>query len=65
MLLDSTGLSCVPGSGFRQVDGTFHFRTTILPAEEVFQDVCDRFKSFHAEFMKKYGGGGARAVSRI
>ena len=31
MLLDQTGLSCVPGSGFRQVDGTYHFRTTILP----------------------------------
>lgn len=29
-LLDETGLSCVPGSGFRQVDGTFHIRTTIL-----------------------------------
>lgn len=29
-LLDETGLSCVPGSGFRQVEGTFHIRTTIL-----------------------------------
>jgi hypothetical protein len=29
-LLEETGLSCVPGSGFRQVEGTFHIRTTIL-----------------------------------
>lgn len=29
-LLNETGLSCVPGSGFRQVEGTFHIRTTIL-----------------------------------
>ena len=32
-LLDETGLSCVPGSGFRQVEGTFHIRTTILVSE--------------------------------
>lgn len=29
-LLEETGLSCVPGSGFRQREGTFHLRTTIL-----------------------------------
>lgn len=29
-LLDETGLSCVPGSGFQQKPGTFHIRTTIL-----------------------------------
>jgi glutamate--glyoxylate aminotransferase len=29
-LLEETGLSCVPGSGFQQKPGTFHFRTTIL-----------------------------------
>lgn len=29
-LLEETGLSCVPGSGFQQVPGTFHIRTTIL-----------------------------------
>lgn len=33
MLLEQTGLSCVPGSGFKQVEGTYHFRTTILPGE--------------------------------
>lgn len=29
-LLEETGLSCVPGSGFQQAPGTFHIRTTIL-----------------------------------
>lgn len=29
-LLEETGISCVPGSGFRQAPGTFHIRTTIL-----------------------------------
>ena len=29
-LLNETGISCVPGSGFKQAPGTFHFRTTIL-----------------------------------
>jgi len=29
-LLEETGISCVPGSGFRQKPGTFHIRTTIL-----------------------------------
>ena len=30
-LLEETGIVIVPGSGFKQVEGTFHFRTTILP----------------------------------
>lgn len=33
-LLESTGISTVPGSGFGQAPGSFHLRTTILPREE-------------------------------
>ena len=33
-LLEATGISTVPGSGFGQEEGTFHLRTTILPREE-------------------------------
>ncbi|MQJ84078.1 aminotransferase class I/II, partial [Escherichia coli] len=33
-LLEATGISTVPGSGFGQKEGVFHLRTTILPAEE-------------------------------
>eukprot|EP00605_Chrysophyceae_sp_TOSAG23-4_P001897 GSChrysophyteH1.ASY1.ANO1.2095.1 assembled CDS len=57
-LLDETGLSCVPGSGFKQKDGTFHLRTTILPHEDVFDDIVNRFRSFHENFMRRYGGQG-------
>ncbi len=35
-LLQETGLSCVPGSGFRQLPGTFHIRTTILVRRMLF-----------------------------
>ena len=32
-VLENTGLVVVPGSGFQQMPGTFHFRTTFLPRE--------------------------------
>lgn len=44
-LLEETGLSCVPGSGFRQLPGTFHLRTTILVS--VFDAVCSRMQYTH------------------
>jgi len=53
-LLEATGVCVVPGSGFLQRDGTFHFRTTILPPEDDMDDVINKFRSFHAEFTKKY-----------
>ena len=30
-LLEETGICVVPGSGFGQLPGTLHFRTTFLP----------------------------------
>lgn len=60
-LLNETGLSCVPGSGFEQAPGTFHFRTTILPAEDKFQDIIERFTSFHVGFMRRYMGPGVKS----
>lgn len=53
-LLEETGISCVPGSGFKQAPGTFHFRTTILPLEDKIPEIIARFKKFHAGFMRKY-----------
>ena len=53
-LLEETGLSCVPGSGFQQAPGTFHIRTTILPQEELFDDIISKFSSFHEGFMKYF-----------
>merc|ERR1719231_86217 len=41
-LLEKTGVCVVPGSGFGQKEGTFHFRTTILPSEQDLDDVLVR-----------------------
>jgi alanine transaminase len=53
-LLEETGVVCVAGSGFLQVDGTFHFRTTILPPEDQIDEVIERVAKFHSLFMSKY-----------
>ncbi|KAE9421680.1 hypothetical protein Angca_003135 [Angiostrongylus cantonensis] len=53
-LLESTGVCIVPGSGFGQKQGTYHFRTTILPQTELMKDMLDRFKSFHMKFLEEY-----------
>lgn len=53
-LLNQTGLVVVPGSGFGQVDGTYHFRTTILPPEREMDEVNEAIKRFQQEFMNKY-----------
>lgn len=53
-LLDATGICVVPGSGFGQVPGTYHFRTTFLPQEDKMDGVSERLKKFHASFMDKY-----------
>ena len=53
-LLEETGIVIVPGSGFKQVEGTFHFRTTILPDEEKIEMVILKLKEFHEKFLKKY-----------
>eukprot|EP01038_Epipyxis_sp_PR26KG_P006245 gene6245-8603_t len=53
-LLENTGITVVPGSGFGQAPSTYHFRTTILPPEDKIHEVVDLLKTFHADFMKKY-----------
>ncbi|KAJ8949003.1 hypothetical protein NQ314_008309, partial [Rhamnusium bicolor] len=53
-LLESTGICIVPGSGFGQQPGTYHFRTTILPQPEKLKAMLDKFAEFHANFLKKY-----------
>jgi len=54
-LLEDTGIVCVPGSGFGQVDGTHHFRTTILPPEEEMPGVVASITQFHAGIWERYG----------
>ena len=53
-LLEATGLVAVPGSGFGQVDGTYHFRTTFLPPEKALDKVLKRLSAFQKAFMKEF-----------
>ncbi|KAG2184164.1 hypothetical protein INT44_009179 [Umbelopsis vinacea] len=53
-MLDATGVCVVPGSGFGQKEGTWHFRSTFLPAEDLFDDFCENLTNFHKQFMNKY-----------
>ncbi|XP_043726285.1 glutamate--glyoxylate aminotransferase 2 isoform X1 [Telopea speciosissima] len=53
-LLEATGISTVPGSGFGQKEGVFHLRTTILPAEEEMPAIMASFQKFNDEFMEQY-----------
>ena len=49
-LLEQTGICVVPGTGFGQLPGTAHFRTTILPPTRQIETVVDRLAAFHASF---------------
>ncbi len=50
-LLEETGICVVPGSGFGQQPGTYHFRTTFLPPEEQILRFIERFKTFHERYI--------------
>lgn len=53
-LLEQTGICIVPGSGFGQYPGTYHFRTTILPQTDELKKMLKIFQKFHKEFMAEY-----------
>ena len=53
-LLEATGVCVVPGSGFGQEPGTFHFRTTILPPEDRIGEVISRMSTFNDSFMERF-----------
>ncbi|OMJ80109.1 hypothetical protein SteCoe_19707 [Stentor coeruleus] len=52
--LEETGIILVPGSGFGQKPGTFHFRITVLTPEISFRDLLLSFKKFNDNFHKQY-----------
>jgi len=53
--LENTGLVLVPGSGFRQKEGTFHFRiTNLIFKTDEFEAALDLFKTFNENFFKQY-----------
>jgi alanine transaminase len=52
-LLDKTGICVVPGSGFGQNEGEWHYRLTCLcPGVEEYVGKLERF---HLEWVQKYG----------
>lgn len=46
-LLENTGLCCVPGSGFGQVEGEYHLRMTFLPDEQKLRAAMEDFEKHH------------------
>ncbi|XP_032773427.1 alanine aminotransferase 1 [Rattus rattus] len=53
-LLEETGICVVPGSGFGQQEGTYHFRMTILPPMEKLRLLLEKLRHFHAKFTHEY-----------
>ena len=53
-MVEEVGVVTVPGSGFGQEPGTYHFRTTILPSEHEIDEVIERLSVFHNRFLQKY-----------
>jgi alanine transaminase len=51
-LLEQTGICVVPGSGFGQRPGTFHFRTTFLPPRDEIESLITRMKAFHIRYVE-------------
>ncbi|KAI0299399.1 transaminase [Multifurca ochricompacta] len=53
-LLEETGICTVPGSGFGQKEGQYHYRLTCLcPGVEEYVSALERF---HHGFIERYGG---------
>lgn len=53
-LLENAGICIVPGKGFGQVPGTFHFRTTTLMSTDTMKVMLERLEAFHKKFMDRY-----------
>ena len=52
-LLEQTGICVVPGSGFGQMPGTFHFRTTFLPPKAEIKELVVKLKTFHERYVRE------------
>uniref|UniRef100_A0AAY5E9Y8 alanine transaminase n=1 Tax=Electrophorus electricus TaxID=8005 RepID=A0AAY5E9Y8_ELEEL len=53
-LLEETGICVVPGSGFGQREGSYHFRMTILPSAEKLKVLLEKVHDFHIKFLNEY-----------
>ncbi len=52
-LLEETGICVVPGSGFGQLPGTLHFRTTFLPPRNEIEQLVVKLKEFHQRYVRE------------
>jgi alanine transaminase len=57
-LLEETGICVVPGSGFGQLPGTLHFRTTFLPPRDEIEELVVKVKEFHERYTSKLRKSG-------
>jgi len=62
-LLEATGMVVVPGCGFGQKKGTFHFRTTFLPPSDKIVGCMDRMAAFHTAFLAKHSSSSSSSSS--
>ncbi|XP_072911372.1 alanine aminotransferase 2-like isoform X2 [Hemitrygon akajei] len=53
-LLEETGICVVPGCGFGQAEGTYHFRMTILPQTDKLKALLSKLKCFYQKFCQQY-----------
>ncbi|OWK49651.1 Alanine aminotransferase 2 [Lonchura striata] len=53
-LLEETGICVVPGSGFGQKEGTYHFRMTILPPTEKLKLLLEKLGQFYTKFVQEF-----------
>ena len=53
-MLEEAGVCVVPGSGFGQKPGTYHFRTTFLADKESLTDAVRRMKTVQEKILKQY-----------
>ena len=50
-LVKDAGIVTVPGSGFGQLPGTYHFRMTFLPPEEKIEEIMAKFEVSYRKFV--------------
>jgi len=53
-MIESIGVVCVPGSGFAQKAGTYHYRMTILPEETLLLNMMEDLDAFHRKLVADY-----------
>lgn len=54
-MVNQTGIMTVPGSGFGQVEGTYHFRmTNLVCPTSVMATTLESLRKFNSKFHAKY-----------